>query len=220
MTEIENKPRGKQKITVVTVDNSASCRKVLPTVFPHLGEGLFKGDSGIKLDFMHFLALIRDHSNSNHPSLQFALDELSKMLQIVHPDDAKDDSISYAQKRKLRPPPHSMLPKFLAWINKWSEMGVDARTNIHMFTIQTFRLFKRQIRQICEWQLSDPWVMVDEVTCLPVDMYCKAANGKFLSFKETSIVESQHHVVNTLQRTVGSDVASPQLREIAEDSGI
>ena len=47
-----------------------------------------------------------------------------------------------------------MLPKFKEWANKWTRLGFDMRTNQHIFTLDTYCLFRRIMQAIINWFLS------------------------------------------------------------------
>ena len=66
------------------------------------------------------------------------------------------------------------------------------------------------------WNHSDSWAEQSDGEFLPVQMYLYVQDQvtkktQLLSFKETSIVETMHHVSNVLERIVGRDNVSDEL---------
>lgn len=45
----------------------------------------------------------------------------------------------------------------MAWVKKWTELGFDMRTGQHIFTLDTYRLFRRIMQAIINWFLSGTW---------------------------------------------------------------
>jgi hypothetical protein len=63
---------------VAYLDNPDTCVKVFPMCFPSLGQRLYPGDDGLKLDMYHAFTRLREtFSSSNHPSGQPAIQDLS-----------------------------------------------------------------------------------------------------------------------------------------------
>jgi hypothetical protein len=72
------------------VDNPFVVFKVLKVAFPHLGEGLFKGDSGIRWDFSHFLRNMGDTMVQTLKSFYSdCMKELRSAFIVPHPDPFK-----------------------------------------------------------------------------------------------------------------------------------
>lgn len=105
-----------------------------------------------------------------------------------------------------------MLPRFKEWAKKWTANGFDAETNEHIFTHDTYRLFRRIMLGINRWFLSDPWILQPDGSYLPMDMYFQLTDGEYVSCKESSIIESMHHVTNRMETSIGGQTVSDKTR--------
>ena len=88
---------------IIYLDNPDQCVCVMRRCFSDLGKDLVPGDSGLRLDNMHFCSKIMDVSNNNHPGLDGAIKELREVMHIVHADDL---GLPTDKQRKLKLPPH------------------------------------------------------------------------------------------------------------------
>ena len=52
------------------VDNPSCVKTVCKTCLTSLGEGLHPDDSGMRWDGFHFVSIVMDKSNSNHPNMK------------------------------------------------------------------------------------------------------------------------------------------------------
>ncbi len=56
--------------------------------------------------------------------------------------------------RYLIPPPHILLPNFLAWAKRWLDSGIDATAGIMLFTLETTRIIEATFPAIIKWYYS------------------------------------------------------------------
>eukprot|EP00798_Chlamydomonas_sp_ICE-L_P010981 gene10981-17752_t len=162
--------------------------------FPTLGKGLFTGDCGVRWDMYHGINVMRDSCRGNHPLIKEAFEELVDKLTWV------DDHGAFQQ-----------------WANKWSTHGLDHCTRLHIFSVDTYRLFDTFSKAIMLWFFSDPWVEQADGSYLPMEMYIEAKGGsdapELLSCKNTSLVESRHSNSNRMSRSAGCKRTNDDLRE-------
>eukprot|EP00955_Chlamydomonas_euryale_P032543 342369-Chlamydomonas_euryale.AAC.1 len=84
-----------------------------------------------------------------------------QIWNVPHPDDGGKPP---ALQRTFKPPPEVLMLRFLEWVQRWHNQGYDARSGHHMFTLESTKLFKRIMRGIQLWFLSDPWMFDSDGT--------------------------------------------------------
>ena len=63
-----------------------------------------------------------------------------------------------------------MLPRFVAWVLKYGGQGFDANGE-HLFTLQSYKLFRKIMKGIIRWFLSSPWLLQPDGSYKLMDMY-------------------------------------------------
>ena len=139
-------------------------------MFPWLGWALFTGDSGVRGDLFHLICLIKDSCTPGHPSWAKAQEELLLVFKIHHQADLADWLATKAGKlatkqkkngeptkeppvRYLMPPPHKLLPDFMAWATRHID-NIDATSGELLFTLETVRIVEATMKQIIKWYFS------------------------------------------------------------------